>query len=163
LLEKELQWTGILAEPARSWHQALKKNRTSNIDARCVWSESGKELTFNETNIAALSTLDQFSGADLHYAARENGKRYQVETISLMDLLKAHDAPKNIDYLSIDTEGSEFDILNSFDFGAYNISIITCEHNYADKRKPIFDLLTSKGFSRVLEDLSGFEDWYVRN
>ena len=34
LLEKELQWTGILAEPARCWQQALRENRTADIDSR---------------------------------------------------------------------------------------------------------------------------------
>src|SRR5438132_962410 len=46
LLESEFGWQGILAEPARSWHAGLKKNRKCKIDHRCVWSESGKKLDF---------------------------------------------------------------------------------------------------------------------
>jgi len=163
LLERELGWTGILAEPARCWHEALRNNRSSKIDIRGVWSESGKTLTFNETQTSELSTIDQFSESDLHHEKRKNGQRYEIETVSLTDLLKAHGAPGNIDYLSIDTEGSEFEILKGFDFQAYSFSVITCEHNYTDNRKDVFDLLTSKGYSRVFEDMSEYDDWYVRD
>ena len=64
----------------------------------------------------------------------KTNKLNKVETISLNDLLKKFNAPKYIDYLSIDTEGSEFEILSSLDFSKY-ISVITCEHNYSSKRK----------------------------
>ena len=37
-----------------------------------------------------------------------------------------------IDYLSIDTEGSEFLILKNFDFQKHTIKLITVEHNYAE-------------------------------
>jgi len=92
---------------------------------------------------------------------RKNGRKYEVKTISLNDLLKKYSAPNLIDYLSIDTEGSEFEILNAFDFDTYSIKIITCEHNYSDNREKIFKLLTSKGYERKYVEVSDFEDWYV--
>ena len=85
-----------------------------------------------------------------------------MNTITLNDLLKKYNAPKNIDYLSIDTEGSEFEILKSFDFSKYNISIITCEHNYSLDRKNIFNLLVRNGYERVYSGLSRWDDWYVK-
>jgi hypothetical protein len=94
---------------------------------------------------------------------RSSGKTYSVKTISLLDLLIKHEAPFNIDYLSIDTEGSEFDILNSFDFSAYSISIITVEHNYSPMRAKIHNLLSSKGYNRVHQEFSKFDDWYILN
>ena len=78
-----------------------------------------------------------------------------------MDLLRKYDAPYRIDYLSIDTEGSEYEILKAFDFNAYRISIITCEHNFTDDRQKIYDLLTSQGYKRRYQDLSSVDDWYV--
>jgi hypothetical protein len=78
-----------------------------------------------------------------------------------MDLLRKFNAPNKIDYLSIDTEGSEFDILEAFDFNDYQFSVITCEHNHTPSREKIFDLLTHNGYSRKFEQLSYWDDWYV--
>ena len=74
-----------------------------------------------------------------------------------------YDAPQRIDYLSIDTEGSEFEILKEFDFRKYTFSIITVEHNYTAKRESIFQILSSHGYQRVLTEISKFDDWYVHH
>jgi FkbM family methyltransferase len=161
LLEKELGWTGILAEPALVWQDALKLNRTCKISFDCVWSKSHEEIEFNEVSAAELSTIDTFSGSDMHVQARGSGNKYKVYTVSLLDLLKKYDAPKEIDYLSIDTEGSEFEILNAFDFDAYKIKVITCEHNFTPIREEIYKLLTLKGYTRKYTEFSRFDDWYV--
>src|SRR5262249_29588395 len=114
LLENRYGWRGIVVEPARCWHEQLTHNRTCLVDHRCVWSKSGEQLQFNEAEEAEYSTIDVFSRLDRNAERRQGGKRYTVETISLRDLLQAHDAPIDIDYLSIDTEGSESAILDSF-------------------------------------------------
>lgn len=161
LLETEFGWDGILAEPARSWSKALSENRSCAIDTRCVWSETGAKLSFNETNELELSTIDIFSDSDGHAGARERGQVYEVETVSLLDLLQSHSAPKIIDYLSIDTEGSELEILGSFDFARYSFRVITVEHNFTPQRTKIKRLLEKRGYRRVHEDVSQWDDWYV--
>ena len=77
-------------------------------------------------------------------------------------MLRKHKAPKYIDYLSIDTEGSEFEILNSFNFAEYSFGVITCEHNYGQNRNAIYDLLSQNGYYRRFEKLSKFDDWYTK-
>lgn len=72
-----------------------------------------------------------------------------------------HNDPKEIDYLSVDTEGSEFSILSAFDFDAYRIRVITVEHNFTPAREQIRDLLESRGFVRKMESVSLVDDWYV--
>ena len=67
----------------------------------------------------------EFADLDEHASARSDGKIYEVTTLTLLELLQKYDAPKVIDYLSIDTEGSEFDILEAFDFDAYQFRVIT--------------------------------------
>jgi FkbM family methyltransferase len=161
LLENGYGWHGIVAEPARCWHQELTRNRTCLVDHRCVWSESGEMLQFNEATDAWYSAVDGLPGLDLH-AKKRQGKRYAVETISLRDLLRSHDAPVSIDYLSIDTEGSEFAILDSFFPSHHDIRIITVEHNYTNQRSRIHTLLTSHGYKRLFEELSMWEDWYIK-
>ncbi len=161
-LERDLGWRGILAEPAHIWYPHLRNNRTCAIDDRCVWVRSGEELMFNQPTFALLSTIDSYSNGDALAKNRVEGERYPVQTVSLMDLLAHWNAPRRIDYLSIDTEGSELDILQAFDFSAYEIGLISVEHNHTDKRGALFDLLTSKGFRRKFEKLSNVDDWYVR-
>jgi FkbM family methyltransferase len=162
LLEKEYKWTGILAEPAKVWENSLRKNRTCFIDNRCVWSTSGELLLFNETENAILSSINSFSDIDFLSDQRINKARYEVPTVSLMDLLKKYNAPYEIDYLSIDTEGSELDILQAFNFEKFSIKIITVEHNFTDKREQICALLTMKGYRRIFDKISLFDDWYIK-
>ncbi len=163
LLETEYGWSGILAEPAKIWHADLDKNRKAQIDKRCVWKHTGESLFFNETNYAELSTIDSLSSSDYHAKAREGGKKYSVQTISLVDLLSEYQAPEEIDYLSIDTEGSEFDILENFDFQRYKFKIITCEHNYSPMREKLNSLFQKNGYRKKYEQISQFDDWWVRD
>jgi FkbM family methyltransferase len=171
LLEESYGWGGILAEPARCWIDDLKKNRHCSIDFRCVWQETGKLLEFKETFFRVLSTIDESSRIDGFSTqefnaqaaqARTAALKYKVESVSLNDLLLSHNAPLEIDYLSIDTEGSEFLILKKFAFEKYRIKLITVEHNdVSSYRKDLFSLLSSKGYTRLFELLSDFDDWYV--
>ena len=164
LLETEFSWTGILAEPARLWEKQLRANRpNASIEILCVWKDSNSSLIFNETEAPELSTIDSFSDGDLHRSRRLEGKKYEVQTISLNDLLRKHRAPKYIDYLSIDTEGSEYEILEAFNFNEFSFGIITVEHNYTPQREKIFALLTGHGYKRKYENISAFDDWYVKS
>ena len=160
-LERALGWRGIVAEAARVCHSHLRRNRTCSIDERCVWSESGRQLTFNQTAAVGYSTIDAFSGHDRHFDKRVEGTHYEVETVSLNDLLVHWNAPRRIDYLSVDTEGSELEILRAFDFDAWDVRLISVEHNHhPDQRGRLFELLASKGYERRFENLSRDDDWY---
>jgi hypothetical protein len=77
-------------------------------------------------------------------------------------LLKEHKAPKFVDFLSIETEGSEFEILKKFDFQSYRFGAICVEHNFADTREKINKLLLANGYVQVHPDLSDFDDWYIQ-
>jgi FkbM family methyltransferase len=159
LLEQELEWTGILAEPGKNWHRELMRNRKSSVVEKAVWTQSGKTLDFLEVfSSPELSTLSSFKKSDHH--ARK-GKSYKVETISLLDLLASNNAPHFIDFISIDTEGSELPILESFDFSRYSFGLMCIEHNYKTDRELISKLLESKGYVRILSTISEFDDWFV--
>ena len=161
LLETKFNWQGILAEPAKIWQDQLKKNRNAIIETDCVWKSTGDTLSFNETKKSDLSTINYFSKLDIHKKNRSNGNIYNVKTISLEDMLKKFKAPFFIDYLSIDTEGSEYQILENFNFDKYKFKVITCEHNYSQDRKKIFNLLTNHGYQRKFTELSKWDDWYI--
>ena len=162
LLETKFGWKGILAEPAKTWHKELVENRSAFIEKDCVYSQSNETLIFNEVRSnLGYSTIDRFSDSDGHKEIRKKGLKYKVNTISLVDLLDKYHAPDTIDYLSIDTEGSEFKILSSFDFKKYKFKVITCEHNYTENREKVAKLLTENGYVRKFIDISQHDDWYV--
>lgn len=163
LLETKMAWSGIVAEPLPAWHAALLENRRCVIDLRCVWTSTGDSLEFlAPSDTPELSTLNSFRDADHHNQARSrNASIFKVETVSLNDLLLTNQCPKHFDYLSIDTEGSEFAILGSLDVDRWKPRIITVEHNYvAKQRADVKDLLTGYGYVREFEQCSKWDDWY---
>ena len=158
-LEK-MGWKGILAEPSREWHDQLRANRpNSSICFDCVWSHSNEKLHFSSASAGVLSTLSQFSKSDHH--DRQIVEEYSVNTISLQDLLDERNAPRFVEFLSIDTEGSELEILSAFNWEERTFGLIAVEHNYTKNREEIFNLLSSKGYTRVLEEQSRWDDWYI--
>jgi len=178
LLEKELNWNGILVEPAKIWHKDLIVNRKCAIDKRCIFTKSGEKLEFLTVNNnkkgeiiyngidpePGLSSLKKYaSNGDWASKVRiKNSNKEIVETITLNDLLDFHNAPKKINYLSIDSEGSELDILKNFDFSKRKIYIISVEHNYhRTNRKAIQLILENEGYKKVYEKISKFDDWYI--
>ncbi len=162
ILEKQFSWSGILCEPSKSWHQALRRNRDCTIDTRCVYSASGQKISFSENYLGELSAITEYAEPNSHGLLKRTTSSYEVETISLQHLLVSHAAPKYIEFLSIDTEGSEFEILKSFDFQSYRFGAICVEHNFADTREKINGLLLANGYQQVHADLSDFDDWYVQ-
>ena len=62
----------------------------------------------------------------------------------------------------IDTEGSELAILSALDFKRWSFKVICCEHAYTEARGPLHELLSANGYERVHEEISQYDDWYVR-
>ena len=161
LLETVFNWEGLLAEPGQIWRQNLIANRSCTKDFRCVYWESGKNIRFTETEEAGLSTISTYVDSDRHALNRKQGINYLVETISLFDLLSEHKCPEMIDYLSIDTEGSEYEIMKNFPFQKFKFKVITVEHNFTESRRKINDLMRDNGYKQVLKKVSYMDDWYV--
>lgn len=154
LLEKAFDWKGILAEPNPFWHEALRENRSAEIEVKCVSAKSGDTLELLLTDDPEFATTTNIE--------RQSSKKISVETISLADMLDKYNAPETIDFLSIDTEGSEFDILSAYDFKKNRkIKLIAVEHNFEHpKRADIHELLLKNGYTRKYESYSMFDDWY---
>ena len=164
LLEKNFNWSGIVAEPNKSQFNTIIAHRNCHFSDRIVFSESNLNLLFNETLQPYLSTIEEFSKSDGHASQRiesNSVQKYNVKTISLMDLLEFYQTPKTIDYLSLDTEGSEYHILSSFNFDIYKIRMISVEHNFTENRSKIFKLLSANNYIRIHENVSNVDDWYI--
>ena len=166
VLERDLGWQGIVCEPGRTFHAALVQNRTCSIDTRAVHEVSCQLLEFKETltELGLSGLTDFFDAGECHTARRQAsaGATYLVQTVSLNDLLDQHLAPHKIDYLSMDTEGSEYAILESFDFDRHRVAIFSIEHNYFEpRRQQIKDIMLAHGYRHIVPELSRHDDWFM--
>ena len=154
VLESVYGWKGVLAEPNTSYSRQLRKNRSADVDSRAVTGWSGADIEFLEAglNSSAFATRNMTRWG----AARPS---YLVKTVSLNDLLREHSAPDQIGFLSIDTEGSEFEALASLDFSHYRFNAIAIEHNGKDAQ--IRHLMTKHGYTQVLTRFSAYDMWFV--
>nr|CCF78633.1 hypothetical protein RGS1_70339 [Rubrivivax gelatinosus S1] len=160
LLENEFGWSGLCAEPNPGMFEQLKINRRCRVSDACVGARTGESVEF--------VLAEEFGGmvkdmnADMHGDRRQAyyadpRHRQTMITVSLNDLLEQHDAPRDIDYLSIDTEGSEPEILEAFPFDRWRIRLITVEHNYGPNRERLRRLLEPLGYRRTEAQ---WDDWY---
>jgi FkbM family methyltransferase len=160
MLEQRFGWNGILVEPNRSSHESIRRCRKAVLETRAASSVSGQQVTFQE--IVGHGEHSRVASTRGHNLKSASVREYQVETASLTNVLQSHGAPRQIDYLSLDTEGSEVDILNGLDLDTYAFSVLTIEHNHNEgtiaalKRR-----LEPYGYRMVLTDISQFDTWFV--
>jgi hypothetical protein len=89
-------------------------------------------------------------------------KEYEVNTISLTDLVRRNSALLVIDYLSFDTEGSEYEILKGFDFSNYSFNVISVEHAWKEmNRRLVATLLQNNGYFQIRVELTEYESWFI--
>ncbi|MEM7190201.1 MAG: FkbM family methyltransferase, partial [Pseudomonadota bacterium] len=162
VLEHHYGWTGIVAEPNPDFHERLGRERNCQISHKCVYSRTGDTMNFLCTEKGMFSRLAAINPEDHNEETmRANPREVPVETITLNDLLDEHKAPDEIDYMSVDTEGSELEILQAFDFDRRLVKLFTIEHNFTPLREQIHDLMTAKGYIRRFPEYTRFDDWYV--
>ena len=161
LLEKEFGWQGICAEPNPKFFAKLKENRQCTVSDQYIAGETGKQIEFILAD--AYGSSQEHANGDAHSDKRTSyraaGRIATLTTISLDSFLLQHGAPREIDYLSIDTEGSEFEILQAFPFNQWCIKLLTVEHNFTQQRASIRNLLERYGYHCTERQ---WDDWYER-
>ena len=166
LLEKFYKWKGICVDPNPSTLKSMCGARDVYLSDLCVYKESGKILPFK-----FLADQSQFYGWNLRsgidgIVSNDMGVKmrdHKVFTITLTDLLNLYSAPIAIDYISIDTEGSEVHVLEGLDFSRYKVKMFSIEYENDTNRSIIFDMLTKKNYTRVDYDQYCTEDRYILN
>lgn len=170
-LEKYLNWNGIIVECNPDLYQLCKKNRSCIIHNDAVFNQDDKILDFTIPEGKDIIGGKYQLGGLTDYIKKESKSAFRnsyatvrnikVKTITLNTLLKQNQL-YSIDYMSIDTEGSELEILKAFDFNTYQIRFITIEHGTVRHyQKQIYDFLTSKGYS--LHRNNKWDDEYILN
>lgn len=162
LLEERFGWTGLLVEPNPDMADLLRRSRSAMVDARCVWDVTGDEVDLLLTGDAELSTVADHAVRDLHTDVRHATAVRQVcvATVSLNDLLDEYSAPDVVDFMSVDTEGTELRILRAFDFSKHRPRLVAIEHNGRADERDLDALMSANGYERRFRSMSGWDGWY---
>ena len=149
--EKQLDWSGIAIEPIPSVFEKLRKNRTCDVVNGCVTPSPGK-ATFLEvaggTNM--LSTLAIHNVGLTARRLRNNAKRSNASIVEIevdcftLNSLTEKFGISEIDFLSIDTEGGELEILKSIDFDRTPVKVLSVENNFF--KNSIREYMEQNGF-----------------
>jgi len=150
--EESMGWSGICIEPSPARFKLLKENRKCVCECVaisdyigeaqfldiCGWGKglSGIVKSYHKNHLPRIK----------NEVRHPNNTGHDVITVQtdLLNNILSRNSVYNIDFCTVDTEGSEFEILNALDFDKYNIKIILVENNYNDNR--IKDLLVEKGY-----------------
>jgi FkbM family methyltransferase len=159
LLQNEYDWAGVLIEPDRNTYNQLINNRPGNVCVNVpVYSESDKVVTFVESTDPFVSGIQECQGERQQHA--EVISTYDRKTKTLTQILNDFGAPEDIHYMSLDTEGSELDILKGLDFNKYKIGYIDIEHNYIEPyRTDIKNYMISVGYT--FKESNQWDDVYI--
>ena len=159
LLEKKYNWKGICIECNPMYFEMLQNNRPNcNNSPHAVYDEDDKIMTFINDDTGGCSGFVE-TNSHTHIL---NKNIIEVTTKKLTTILDEFNAPNFIEFLSLDTEGSEYNILNAHDFKKYLFGYICVEHNFIEtNRIKIRKLLEGEGYIFYREN--GVDDDYIHN
>lgn len=150
--EKYLNWDGICVECNPYIIEKLKRNRKCIIETSPV-TDLQKEVIFNAIPDIGYYNSYFSSIYSVSDSYINDVKKIKLVSMTLSQLFNKYDCPSIIDYLSIDTEGGEFEILKSyFDLNnnKHRINVISIEHNFdQEKRKSIKEYLEFNDYKFV--------------
>jgi FkbM family methyltransferase len=141
--ENNENFIGILIEPdAKSFERLLNNRSKKNIfvNVACSSFENGEFISdfFNNSEMSGLPGSYDYSNSDPSRISKVNVKPIQF----IFDEFQIEE----IEFMFIDVEGKEIDILNGIDFDKIKINTLEVEPHFEDQRKDIVDLLSSKNF-----------------
>lgn len=141
-LERELGWTGLCVEPNPAPFQRLQRERSCQCRQVAVGNAPGITRFLQVSGYGEMLShiIDPTTTA-------HDGKQATVETLSAegrcqtreievpiapIDALLREADVSHVDFVSIDTEGGEFDILKSMDWAALGVQVMAVENNDRD-------------------------------
>ncbi|MGF6231241.1 FkbM family methyltransferase [Inquilinus ginsengisoli] len=166
MLETNFGWNGICIEPNDAFYAALINNRRCQCVNCCLYNRDGPVDFLEASTLGGI--VDEYSPIHLEYTVRElslplatDGRPATVQkpAHTIQSVLQACGAPAMIDYWSLDTEGSELKILQSFPYDKYRFRVLTVEHNYLPVRSEIRAFIERRGYEFVCA--IGVDDCYM--
>jgi FkbM family methyltransferase len=152
-------WKGICIEPHSETFPRLQKNRTAKA-VNCLVMDYNGEAAFNQVN-ENVASLSYFSSIYEPNNKNSGVKQVMVPCKTLETILDLNGCPELIDYVSIDTEGSEILILSKFfEETTRKVSVFSIERNTEDYAQRLANLMGPRGYKKVAT--VGIDDIYVR-
>lgn len=155
--EKELGWTGICFEPNKKCFDILVEKRPGSICLnKCAYSSSGK-VKFNRIEGYAECLSGIVDNYDERHVNRINSELanmggaqsiVEVDAVTITEVCDEYNM-HHFDFMSLDVEGGEYDVLKGIDFSKVKIDVIVIENNYPDKFEHIQKLLVENGYVYV--------------
>jgi hypothetical protein len=152
ILEKKFKWKGVICEPDNRLHANILAKRKCFLETKPVSNSFNKNIYFYFKGL-----YDSYGSSIYDPSAKK------LKSISLNNIIKKYQLGTNIDYISIDTEGNELDIIQNFNFSKYNVKIFTIEHNFKkEMRVKIYKILKKNNYQRIFKYISYMDDWYIK-
>ncbi len=131
--EKSMKWEGIAIEPSKKQFEKLSKNRNCKVLNEAI-SSTEKDVEFIEV-VEGLTQMSRINDEDNSANMTiENDERSKINKIKIKTSTFQNNIPnREIDYLSVDIEGSELEVLKSINFKNYIIKVISVENNNPEK------------------------------
>jgi FkbM family methyltransferase len=148
-------WHGINIEPIPSVYERLKNSRPKDINLNIGVSDKAGELTIREYT-DGWHGWSTFSSKTKKAHANKKHKDYTVPVASLSDIFNEHGV-KEIDFLKVDVEGLEYEVLSGNDWQKYRPKVIVAEGNNSKWKKLLIDLKYTAVF------FDGLNNYFVRN
>lgn len=152
--EKELGWKGICFEPIKTLFEELITNRSCICINKCVGLTQGvvqfiEAKGYSQALSGMVATYHPLHLKRLQREIAAYGGSFDIITVDACAFNKTltEHSIFEVDFLSIDTEGGELEILQSIDFATITISVIAVENNYGTPT--IRSFLESKNFEYV--------------
>jgi len=147
-------WTGINIEPIETVYNKLVVNRPFCININCAVSntDGNSEFILNKGYTEMISGLkNSYDERHMSRLKKENNmtdSTTEIITVCTKKLETIFNEKniKHVNYISIDVEGGEFDVIKSINFDKVFIDVIGFENNYSDVSVPIVAYLKSKNF-----------------
>ena len=148
-------WNGINIEPVKSLYQELVNQRKRDINIQCGAGNKKGKLSLREyVDIPGHSTFSKEQRAN--HGDSLKYKDYEVETKPLKDILRENNV-EHINFLKIDVEGYEYEVIEGNDWKMYRPEILCIEANHLDKDwRPI---LKSNSYTLFISD--GLNEYYI--
>jgi FkbM family methyltransferase len=153
ILEKSLKWNGILVEPIHSSYEKLKLNRPNCKLFNYFLCNDKKEKIIMEYDHSYKNLMASIYKKKFFELKRP--KTTKVDTSNFNFVVEKSNF-NQVDFLSLDVEGYELEILQSIDFKKYQPYAILIEV-WKDKSFEIFDFLTKKNYIAV-SNISNFSE-----